>query len=94
MKRILVLPLMFLTACQTLEPTVITTKHTVIMPADSLYNCPTAVYYPKPETLTDVQTARLLVTLQKNNSVCKNSMNSIKRFLEESKKTVEEESTQ
>lgn len=91
MKKLLILPLLMLTACQTTSPTITTTKHTVILPSDSMYNCPTLVYYPKVETLTDIQAARLIVDLHKNNSTCKNSMNSIKRFLEESKKTVEEE---
>lgn len=90
MKRLLVLPMLALTACQSLSPTITTTKHTVILPSESMYNCPTVVYYPKADTLTDIQTARLIVDLQKNNSTCKNSMGSIKKFLEESKKTVEQ----
>ena len=59
-----------------------------------MYNCPVVDYYPKVDGLTDLQVARLLVTMQKSNSTCKNSLESIRKFMREAQKTVESEKDQ
>lgn len=89
-KLVLLLPLL-LTACQTSQ--VITSKEQIVVEVpSSYYNCPTDVYMPDPKKLTDIQVARILVTLHKNNTVCKNSINAIRKFLDEAKQTVETKS--
>ena len=88
MKKLVLLMPLFLAGCGTTR--LLTTKEqVVILPSESMYNCPTVSYFPKPETLTDLQVARLLVELQRDNKVCKNSIDSIRRYLTEAKQSVE-----
>jgi len=88
MKKLVIVAALFLSGCQTTQ--LLTTKEqVVILPSETMYNCPDAVYYPKPEKLTELQVARLLVELNKNNKICKNSIESIRRFLNESKAQLE-----
>ena len=88
MRKLVILSALFLSGCQTTQ--LLTTKEqVVILPSETMYNCPVSVYYPKPEQLTELQVARLLVELNKNNKICKNSIESIRRFLNESKAELE-----
>lgn len=88
MKALALLPLaLLLAACQS-DPTVVKTRLEVVLPDPSLYNCP-STKYPSYSTLTDEQVARLLIQQHKNNVTCRNSLSSIRTFLEESKKTIE-----
>ena len=90
MKKLLIIPLALLVAaCQSTQPELITTKSRVIIPDNSMYNCPTLAQFPSPETLTDVQVAQTIVQLYQNNTTCKNSMDAIKKYLERAKATVE-----
>jgi len=87
-KFILVAPL-FLVACAS-EPVVVrSVQHQVVMPQESMFNCPTVASFPEPRTLTDVQVARLIVQLYQNNTTCRNSMNTLRQFLENAKRTAE-----
>lgn len=90
MKALAIIPLALLLAgCNTTQPTVVQTKLEVVLPESSLYNCPVS-RYPDYKKLTDEQVARLLIQLHKNNVTCRNSLNAIKQFLEESKARLEE----
>jgi hypothetical protein len=82
---VLLLPL-FLAACGG-NPFVVRTTHQVVVPEESMFSCPTIEQLPESKTLTDIQVARLLVTLYQNNTQCKNSLLAIQKFLEEAKKT-------
>jgi hypothetical protein len=87
-KFVLVAPL-FLVACAS-EPVVVrSTQYQVVMPQESMFNCPTVASFPDSRTLTDVQVARLIVQLYQNNTTCRNSMNTLRQFLENAKKTAE-----
>lgn len=90
MKKLLIIPfLLLLTACNT-TPQVISSKEiVVVIPDNSFFNCPTLESFPNPEKLTDVQVARLILELYKDNKICKNSLESIKTFLEEAKRKAE-----
>lgn len=92
MKRLAIIPVVaLLSACQTTDNAVIVqTKLEVVMPDSALYNCP-ITKYPDYKKLTDDQVARLLIQMHKNNKICRNSALSIKKFLEDSKKIIEEE---
>lgn len=92
MRALIVIPaFLILAACQTAsqQPLLTTERITVVTPPESMYYCPTVAVYPSPDQLTDVETAKLMVQLHKNNRICKNSMNSIKRYLDQAKKTAE-----
>lgn len=75
--------------CQTTEQVITKTELQVVIPDRTLFNCP-SVSYPKSDTLTDVEVAKLLVSFQRSNAECKRNMNAIKKFLEEAKKTYEQ----
>lgn len=76
-----------LTGCQTGQ--VITkTELSVVLPDRSLFVCP-SVAYPKSDTLTDVDVAKLLVNMQRANAECKRNINSIWKYLNDSKTQLE-----
>ena len=80
-----------LAGCQTTQPTIIVHKNVVILPDNSMYNCPILSKFPDPKTLKDSEVAKLIVTLYKNNTVCRHSIDAIKKYLEDSKQTLEAE---
>lgn len=95
MKKILVLALaLSLGACATTTPpapiqTVTVTRLEVIAPDMKMYQCPIVQTFPAWQTLTDLQTAKLLEQLFRNNQICYNSIQTIKKFVSTSKKRVE-----
>ena len=90
MKKIIVIAsLMFLTACSPTASIISSTKLKVVMPDNSMYKCEVLRNYPAYKQLTDSQVAKLIVQLYKNNVECKNSIDAIKRFLTESKASIE-----
>jgi uncharacterized protein YcfL len=80
-----------LAGCQTTQPTILVNKNVVVLPDEALYNCPLIKNFPDPDKLTDKQVAKLLITSYKNNAECKRSIDGIKKFLEDSKRTIESE---
>jgi hypothetical protein len=90
-KLLLIAPALFLAGCATTsQPTLVRTEQVVIIPDNSLFNCPNVRKFPNPENLTDAQVAELLVTLHRNNTNCQRNINAIKQALEEAKKTAEQ----
>ncbi len=63
-----------------------TTKLKVVKPPAEYYNCPVLRQLPDPETLTDIETARMLTTLYGNNVKCRNSIDAIRRYLDEAER--------
>lgn len=81
-----------LAACNTVQgPTV--TKLEVVTPSNAMYDCPLLKTWPNYKTLKDVEVARTLVNLYKNNVRCKNSVEALKKFMNKAKSTVEGTST-
>jgi hypothetical protein len=78
---------LFLAACDPQDQVLVQKYHIVDVPA-SMYNCPIVKTYPAVATLTDSQVAKLLVQLRSNNLTCKASLEGIKRFLDDAKRTV------
>ena len=73
-------------ACSHLpSQTLVKTDSVVVMPDRSLFYCPNVRKFPNAETLTDVEVAKLLVTLHKNNTECQKNINAIYKFLEDAK---------
>lgn len=86
-KLLIVAAALALAGCQT-EQVVTRTQLEVVIPDRSLFVCP-STKYPNPDTLTDVEVAKLLVTLQRNNADCKRNMNAIRTYLEDAKAQTE-----
>ena len=84
MKKFLLLPLLLLAGCNDQSQVVSTYKYLVVHPAEAMYYCPVLTKAPNWNTLTDSQVAKLIVQLQKNNLTCKSSIESIKKFLDDS----------
>lgn len=79
--------LALLTGCAS-EPSIVrSTQNVVVVPEETLFNCPVVSSLPESATLTDVQVARLIVQLYQNNTICKNSMTSLRQFLENAQRT-------
>ena len=74
-----------LSACGSVSQVITTEKLTVVEPDRSLYNCPNISRYPKPETLTDAEVARLLLSMERSNSECRRTMKAIQTFIEQAK---------
>ena len=69
-------------------PQVITkTELQVVVPGKNMFYCQNVRRFPNPETLTDVEVAKLLVELHAKNTECQKNMNAVYKFLDEAKKT-------
>ena len=91
MKQIFLGVIFLLTACAPESVVVRSPRHMVVMPDEGMFNCAIADTFPATETLTDREVARFMVGLYKNNMQCRNSLDAIKAFLENAKRTVEVE---
>jgi len=77
-----------LTGCASVPPPQVIT-HTelqVVMPERTMFYCQNVRHFPNPDTLTDVQVAKLIVELHSKNTECQKNMNSVYEFLDEAKK--------
>lgn len=85
------LPLLILTGCAKAPPPQIITKTElqVYVPDRTMFYCQNVRRFPNPDTLTDVQVAKLIVELHGKNTECQKNMNSIWKTLEEAKKATE-----
>ena len=71
-------------------PQVITkTEMQVMIPDKSMFYCQNVRRFPNPETLTDVEVAKLLVELHSKNTECQKNMNAVYKYLDEAKKRTE-----
>lgn len=71
------------------DPVVVrSTQSLVVMPEEVMFNCPTVSNFPETNNLTDIQVARLIVQLYQNNVLCKNSMTTLRQFLENAQRTI------
>jgi hypothetical protein len=55
-----------------------------------MYDCPIEKQYPNWQTLNDVQVAKTLIKLHKNNVRCKNSIDAIEAYLAKAKEQIEQ----
>ena len=89
MKKLLLIPMFALAGCAS-PPNLVRTKLQVVTPPDSFYDCPIEKQYPNWQTLNDVEVAKTILKLHKNNVRCHNSIMAIKKFLADSKAKLEE----
>lgn len=81
---------LLLTGCGSIKNLLVTeTKREVVLPPENLYDCPTDVVLPQGE-YTQKDVALLLIRLYQNNRLCANSLEQIRKFLEDAQKTVQE----
>lgn len=82
MKKIILLVVaMLLVGCNDQNQVLTSYKYMVAHPSEAMYYCPVVKQFPNWKTLTDSQVAKLIIQLQKNNLTCKSSIESIRRFL-------------
>lgn len=87
-KVILLLSVVLLASCNDQTQVVQSYRHMVVHPDEAMYYCPVVKQFPKWNTLTDSQVAKLIVQLHKNNLTCKSSIESIRKFLNEADQVV------
>ena len=87
-KIILLLAVVLLASCNDQTQVVTTYRHMVVHPDEAMYYCPVVKEFPNWKTLTDSQVAKLVVQLHKNNLTCKSSIESIRKFLNDTDKIV------
>jgi hypothetical protein len=88
-KLILGLPILLI-ACGDPDVQLVTKEKLVpVVPAESMYVCPTVRSFPETKTLTDIQVARLIAQLHSNNMTCKNSIEAIKKYVSQAKERLE-----
>lgn len=74
--------LLLMTGCNTIEQkTEIVERARVVIPPEELFKCPEIKNYPNWQTLTNYEVAQLIVKLSKNNEICRENIQSIKRYL-------------
>lgn len=90
MRALAVASLFLFSACSSVQPELVTVRHRVVMPDESMMQCSVTSDFPDPARLTDMQVARLLLQLYQDNAQCKNSMDAVRKFLEDARVQVEE----
>lgn len=66
------------------------TELQVVVPDKSMFYCQNVRRFPNPDTLTDVEVAKLLVELHSKNTECQKNMNAVYKFLDQAKKRTEQ----
>jgi hypothetical protein len=74
---------LFLAGCNETQ-IVQTTKYMVVHPDEAMYHCPVLKEFPDWKNLTEKQVAQTVLVLYKNNLTCKSSIESIRKFLNDS----------
>jgi hypothetical protein len=88
MKKMILLSALLLTGCAGEPIKLLAPEYKVVKIPDTLYECPTIKKFPDAEKLTNQQVGSLLIKVQKNNMMCKNSLDSIKKYMNEAETTV------
>jgi hypothetical protein len=83
MKKIIVATVALLLAGCSTPVKLIAPEYKIVKPPQDLYICPVEKRFPVGDTLTNEQVGNLLLKLQKNNITCKNSLNSIQKYIDE-----------
>ena len=83
---ILLISALSLAACGTTTKVVVPeTKNVVVLPPDTMYDCPTDTAIPQTPDYTQADVSAMLLKLYDNNKHCKNSLDNIKQFLDRAK---------
>jgi len=88
MKKIVLLSVLLLGGCSNESVKLLSPEYKVVKIPESLYECPTIKKFPDADKLTNQQVGSLLIKVQKNNMICKNSLDGIKKYMNEAEATV------
>jgi hypothetical protein len=89
MKKVLLVSLLLtLTGCADDSIKLLAPEYKIVKIPEQLYVCPVVKNFPDASHLTNKQVGGLLVNVQKNNMICKNSLDSIKKYMDEAEATV------
>lgn len=77
-----------LSACGS-SPILTRDKPVVVVPSSEMLSCSTVEDLPDPNTLTDLQVAKLVVELKTKLDVCANKMREVEQFLLKAKRKLE-----
>ena len=81
--RYVVLSLLLLTGCAREPVKLIAPEYKIVKPPNDFYNCPIIKNFPNADNLTNQQVGSLLLKTQQNNLVCKNSIDQIKKYMDD-----------
>jgi hypothetical protein len=84
-----VIALLILSGCSTPAIKLIAPEYKVVSPPESLYNCPQVNQFKPTGKLTNEQVGQLILKLQKNNMICKDSLDNIHKYIDEAKANIE-----
>ena len=84
----ILLSTLFLTGCAGDPIKLLSPEYKVVKIPETLYDCPTIKKFPDADKLTNQQVGSLLIKVQKNNVMCKNSLDSIKKYMDDAEATV------
>ena len=87
-KLIIILAALTLSGCASNPIKLIAPEYVVIKVPDELYNCPSVTKFPKTDNLTNEEVGQLILKLQKNNMVCKNSLDTVHQYLNDAETKV------
>ena len=88
---ILAIAVLMLAGCGTVQERVVpVTKNVVVVPPESMFNCPDMPVIP-PAGTTDVAIADYILRLYETGKLCKESLQDVRQFLIDAKKIAEEE---
>lgn len=90
MKKLITLSFLLLAGCQS-TPMLTQTKLAVVTPPPEMYTCPIEKKYPNWQSLNDVEVAKTIVKLYKNNMICKASIEAIENYLNKAKAQIDSE---
>jgi hypothetical protein len=88
MKKMILLSILLLGGCSNESVKLLSPEYKIVKIPESLYECPTIKKFPDADKLTNQQVGSLLIKVQKNNMICKNSLDGIKKYMEEAEATV------
>jgi uncharacterized protein YceK len=87
-----VIALLTLSGCSTPAIKLIAPEYKVVVPPDNLYNCPQVTKFDNNKQLTNQQVGQMILTLQKNNLICKDSLDNIHKYIDSAKENIEKKS--
>jgi len=82
--------ILLLSACSPNDRVITSQTLTIPTMPPSMFNCPVIERWPNSEELTDLEVARLLVELRRNNTLCRNSMDAIREFLQRAQRITQD----
>ena len=88
MKKMILVCGLLLGGCSNESVKLLSPEYKIVKIPESLYECPTVKKFPDADKLTNQQVGSLLIKVQKNNIICKNSLDGIKKYMEEAEATV------